>query len=306
MLRALLSAIVACAACTGAAPAQQQEVRVLAASYPEGALWQGERLYFAEMGADRVTLYENGARESFFLQAGCGPTAIAPYRDGFVILCHLAARVVAVDAEGRETQRWDRDAENVRLMDPNDVTADGQGGVYFSDPGQFARSTLPHGRVMHLSAGGVLRRVAGPLWYPNGVFADRANNKLYVNEHMSGRTLRYDIRADGSLAGPVVFADINNLARPRRYAEAYAETGPDGVEVGPNGDVYVAIYGEGRVLRLSAEGELLGVIITPSRYTTSIGFGPGGQAAITSVYQSDRPPYRGEVRLYPSLTGVAE
>jgi gluconolactonase len=304
MLRALLFAVMACAAC--AAPAPAQEVRVLTASYPEGALWQGERLYFAEMGADRVSFYEDDERGSFFYQEGCGPTAIAPYKDGFVILCHLAARVVAVDAEGRELQHWERDAENIRLMDPNDVTADGRGGVYFSDPGLFARNTRPHGRIMHLSAAGVLRQVAGPLWYPNGVFFDSAHSTLYVDEHMSGRILRYDTQADGSLAHQMTFADINALRRPRRYAEAYPETGPDGVEVGPNGDVYVAIYGEGRVLRLSGEGALLGIITTPSRYTTSIGFGPGGQAAITSVYQHDSAPFRGEVRLYSSLTAVAE
>jgi sugar lactone lactonase YvrE len=306
MLRTLVIAALACSACAGQAPGQEPEV--LSASYPEGALWQDERLYFAEMGADRVTIYENRQARPFFTQQGCGPTAIAPYGDGFLILCHLAARVVAVDAAGREIRRWDRDHAGARLMDPNDVAADGRGGVYFSDPGRFSRATRPHGAVMHLSVAGVLTRAAGPLWYPNGVFVDIANRKLYVDEHMSGRVLRYDIVADGRLEGPSVFADVNELRLPRRYEDAYAETGPDGIEIGPDGDVYIALYGEGRVLRFSPRGGLLGSIETASRYTTSIGFGPDGRAAITSVYEHDAPPFRGEVRVYSAaaLTGARE
>ncbi|MEZ6021888.1 MAG: hypothetical protein R3C16_00310 [Hyphomonadaceae bacterium] len=97
MLRTLLIAALTCAAC--AAPAPAQEANVLNGSYPEGALWQGERLYFAEMGADRISTYERGTRGVFFSQQGCGPTAIAPYGEGFLVLCHID-RAVAVDANG--------------------------------------------------------------------------------------------------------------------------------------------------------------------------------------------------------------
>src|SRR5262249_25624656 len=146
------------------------------AFYPEGPLWQGDRLYFAEMRADRVTVRDMQGSRSFFEQRGCGPTAIAPYGEGDLILCHLAAAIVAVDADGSELRRWDRDREGAFLADPNDASADGRGGVYFSDPGPFAHTARPQGRVMHLSADGVLTSVAGPLWYPNGV-------------HVSGRTV---------------------------------------------------------------------------------------------------------------------
>ncbi|MEX0645296.1 MAG: SMP-30/gluconolactonase/LRE family protein, partial [Parvularculaceae bacterium] len=242
--RTLLIALAFAAA--GAGPACGDEAEILTASYPEGPLWQGDRLYYAEMRADRVMIYEAGEAREFFAQPGCGPTAIAPYGEGFLILCHLGKRIVAVNAQGGETRRWDRDLDGVALADPNDASADGAGGVYFTDPGPFSRQAGAQGRVMHLSAGGALSRVADSLYYPNGVHVK--GDALYVSEHLSGRVLRYDIKPDGGLGDGAVFIDLATVDRSQRYETAYALTGPDGLEIGPNGDLYVAIYGEGRLL----------------------------------------------------------
>ncbi|WP_395647333.1 SMP-30/gluconolactonase/LRE family protein [Terricaulis sp.] len=295
-LASFLVAAIALVACAGHAPAQEgQAVR---ASYPEGPLWVGSRLYYAEMGADRISTWENGQSGVFFRQQGCGPTAIAPYGEGFLVLCHIGHRVVAVDARGQELRRWDRDDTGELLMDPNDGYADGRGGVYFSDPGVFSRETRPHGKVMYLTAEGRLRQVARPLWYPNGIFVDRAHNKLYVDEHMSAHVLVYDIQANGDIDGPEVFADLSDVRRPRRYDTPYAETGPDGLEMAANGDLYVAVYGEGRILRFSPEGRLLGMLDAPARYLTNIAFNAEGGAATTGSFDNDTPPFPGEVRIY--------
>lgn len=47
---------------------------MIEASYPEGPVWDGDRLLFGEMGADRVTLITSGQRKSFFLKR----TAVQP------------------------------------------------------------------------------------------------------------------------------------------------------------------------------------------------------------------------------------
>jgi len=281
-------------ALVGAGLARAEEARVIPALYPEGPLWQGERLYFAEMRADRVMRVDAGIASVFFAQDGCGPTAIAPYGAGFLVLCHLGARVVAVDAGGREIRRWDRDESDAVLTDPNDASADGEGGVYFSDPGRFSRDTRPEGWVMHLSAAGVLRRVAGPLWYPNGVHV--AGNALYVSEHLRGRILRYEIRAPGRLGEARTFADLGELPRVARYRSRYVLSGPDGLEFGPDGNLYVAIYGEGRLLRFSPQGELLGTTDLPARYLTNVAFGKAG-VALTGAFDNRSPRSPGEVRI---------
>ncbi|MGQ0385263.1 MAG: SMP-30/gluconolactonase/LRE family protein [Gammaproteobacteria bacterium] len=284
-------------ACAGPGEARAGEARVLPASYPEGPLWQGDRLYFAEMGADRIRVLEGEHVRTFFEQAGCGPTAIAPYGDGYLVLCHIGGRVVAVNAGGREVRRWDRDESGNPLMDPNDSSADGDGGVWFSDPGRFARRRTPQGWVMHLSANGVLRRVAGPLSYPNGVHV--AGDVLYVSEHLGNRVLRYDIEAAGRLGEACTLVSPTQLRGPARHRPAYELTGPDGLEIGPDGNLYVTIYGEGRLLKFSPEGELLGMTELPTRYLTNVAFGKPGMA-VTGSFDNRKPPFPGEVRILPA------
>lgn len=271
----------------------------IAASYPEGPLSQGDRLYFAEMGADRVSVVKDGARRALFTERGCGPTAIAPYGgDGYLVLCHLGRRAVAVSRSGKEIRRWDADADGNTLMGPNDASADGRGGVYFSDPGVFSKKTEPHGRVLHLAADGVLRIVADALWYPNGVYVDDAIEQLYVSEHMAGRVVRFEIRPDGVLGASDTFVRSADAERSDRYDTPYEETGPDGLEIGPNGELYVVVYGEGRVLRFGRNGAYRGAIKLPTRYATNITFLEDGTAATTGSFTNTQPPFHGEVRFH--------
>jgi len=271
----------------------------IAASYPEGPLYQGTTLYYGELGADRVSrAVGKGAPTPFFSQAGCGPTAIIPYGAGFLVLCHLGRRLVETTTAGQPVREWQADATGRPLMDPNDGFADGRGGVYFSDPGPFSRDSVPQGKVMHLSASGELRRVAEALWYPNGVFVDKALRYAYVSEHLAGRVLRFEIGADGTLGPPSTFVDLATVSRPDRYDTPYAETGPDGLEIGPNGDLYVAVYGEGRVLRFAADGSYRGAIDLPTRFSTNISFAPDGSAVTTGSFNNVNPPYAGELRFH--------
>jgi gluconolactonase len=279
------------AACASAASAQAYR-----ASYPEGPLWHEDALYYAEMGADRVTVVRAGRRADFFRRAGCGPTAIAPYGEGFLVLCHIEGAVVAIDASASVLFVRDRDDAGNVFRDPNDASADGRGGVYFSDPGLFSRQTRPHGALVHIDAAGHIRRLAADLWYPNGVFVDQARRELYLAETFRRRVLRYRLNDDGSLGPESTFFDIAAAPAETRFHAPYAEAGPDGLELGPDGALYVAIYGEGRLLRIDREGRYLGALIARPRYVTNIAFDPDGGAFVTGAFANEVPPFPGEVR----------
>ena len=297
---AFVLGVAACATAL-ASQATHSDANVITAYYPEGPLWQGDKLYYAEMGADRVSVYENGQTHAFFTQEGCGPTAIAPYNQGFLVLCTIGGKVVAVDANGQSVREWGQDADGHPLRDPNDGYTDAAGNVYFSDPGLFSRNTTPHGYVMRLAPDGTLTRASEVLWYPNGVYI-APNGVVYVDEHMAGRVLQYDEGPDGRLINRRVFVDINDVRRPQRYATPYAETGPDGLEMGPDGDLWVAIYGEGRILRFSPDAHLVSIMELPTRYSTNIAFNAHGDAATTGSFDNMTAPYPGEVRFHPAST----
>lgn len=261
--------------------------------YPEGPLYAGGALYVSEMAADTVYRFENDTKRAFFTQAGCGPTAIAPYGEGFLVLCHLGQAVVAVDGQGRPLRRLTGGAGGTAFQDPNDCSADDRGGVYFSDPGVFSTASPPSGRIWRLDAAGTAHIVAAGLHYPNGVFFDAPRRRLLVSEHLARRVLAFPVESNGALGKAVVLADIDALAGKRG---TYREAGPDGLEIGPDGVLYVALYGEGRVLRLTPEGRLLGEIATPFAYVTNVAFAPSGKGGVTvGSYVNDRAPFPGAV-----------
>jgi sugar lactone lactonase YvrE len=261
-------------------------------SYPEGPLLVGGVLHVAEMGGDRIARIENGAPLAHWPLTACGPTALAPYGEGYVALCHLSGDLAVLDANGVEQRRIGPLA-GVSIRNPNDGASDLRGGVYFSDPGDFYRPRQPVGRVVWLTPEGRLRTVAQGLNYPNGVYVveDGAQRFAFVSEHFSRRILRYAINEDGSFGPQSVWATIPQQGPGARFS--YDQAGPDGLERGPDGQWYVAIYGEGRVLRLDAEGAITGQFETPFQYVTNVSVTPLGMVFIVGPYVHDRAPFRG-------------
>jgi gluconolactonase len=288
--------LLGCLALLGAARA---EVVDAGAKYPEGPLWHDGRLFVAEMGADAVYVHDKGRKTPYWREDGCGPTSVATYGDGLLVLCHIGAAIVALDARGVEVGRWRSDDDGVRLRDPNDSFADAAGGVYFTDPGVFSLNARPNGAVLYLARDGRLRRVVHDLHYPNGVYVDHAEGALYVDEHMRRRTLRFAITGPGEIGAASVFADINALTQK---VGSYREAGPDGLERGPDGDLYVCLYGEGRILRLSPGGTLRASIAVPTPYVTNIAFAPDGSAFVTGSFDNLTPPFPGQVMRLPAAT----
>jgi sugar lactone lactonase YvrE len=259
------------------------------AAYPEGPLFAGNTLYVAEMGADRVSAYDNGVKRTFFKSNGCGPTAIAPYGPGFVILCHIGGELVVVDKAGNESKRIGRGL----LRDPNDGYADPMGGVYFSDPGTFSKDFEAEGRLYRLTPEGTLQRIEDGLWYPNGVYVDAGEKAVYLSETFERKVWRYDMAPDGRLSNKRVFANIDAIAPKTKYR--YREAGPDGLERGPDGEMVVSIYGEGHLLRIDRAGKLVGEIKVPTQYETNIAFGAPG-AVVVGAFENTQPPFPGQVR----------
>jgi sugar lactone lactonase YvrE len=270
-----------------------------AASYPEGPLWVGERLLYAEMTAHKVVEWNAGQRRDFWHEPGCGPTAISRFRDTqFIVLCHLGARLVHLDAAGRKVGQFAASSSGEALRDPNDCHADGRGGVFFTDPGPFAQGTPPTGKVFHLAADGTLRKLLDGVHYSNGIAVDFARRRLLVSEHLARKVWQFDLRDDLSIANRRLFLDVGGYLSPEETG--YAETGPDGIEVDREGYIFVPIYGAGRMLAVAPDGTVSKLAVA-TRFVTNIAIS-GARAVIVGAFANDAPPYPGRVEMLPRQT----
>ena len=265
---------------------------VASGAYPEGLLWHQGRMYFTEMGADRVSIIADGSSRPFWELSGCGPTSIAPFGpSGFLVNCHLGKAVVEVSAAG-VTGRTFRTANGVPIQDPNASIGDGQGGVFFSDSGVFDLSAASTGRVYHLSAMGVMTEVLGGIRYANGVNFDPATRTLYVSEHLARRVLALTLDGRNRVTARRVLINFADVPAAKDYS--YPLAGPDGIALRP-GLLAVAEYGEGRVHLFDREGKHLNTLKVSMPFVDTVHWDGTGNLFAGGAFQNTRLPYEGAV-----------
>ncbi|MDY0104694.1 MAG: SMP-30/gluconolactonase/LRE family protein [Lentimicrobium sp.] len=140
-----------------------------------------------------------------------------------------------------------------RFNQPNDLWPDGKGGVYFTDPKYGGDDTdLPqdgmHVYYINPEHTSVIR-VCDDFEKPNGVLGTPDGKILYVTDAQAGKTYKYDIQVDGSLANKNLFV----------------EAGCDGMTMDKAGNVYFTTGGKQAVDIFSPSGELLESIEVPEK-----------------------------------------
>jgi gluconolactonase len=164
---------------------------------------------------------------------------------------------------------------------PNDLCFGPDGLLYLTESGVTDDDLAPGGsfrpdwRTVELD-GRVYRidplsleieQVAGGIRYANGL-AFGPDGALYVAETLSGAILRYAPQ-DGAFGPATVFGNVRDPAKPDVFR------GPDGMAFDADGNLYVAVYGQGDVTVLDPQGEVLRRIDTPGKQTTNVCFGLG-------------------------------
>jgi gluconolactonase len=224
--------------------------------YPEGPIQHRLGLLYAEMRRDRIMLWDGDRKQEYWVRQGCGPTSIARWQqDGLIILCHLEGSIVAIDSQKRPLFTIAENSRGARLVHPNDSINDGHGGVFFTDSGVFHPEAPSTGKIYYLSPEADISLRATGLSYANGI-ALLDSKTLLVSEHRARRVLAYDISRPGVLSGNRIFYELGDLpVRSIQFPDSL--TGPDGIDVDGDGNVYICEYGTGFVHIVSAEGALI-------------------------------------------------
>jgi sugar lactone lactonase YvrE len=258
------------------------------ASFPEGPVVKDGKLYYAQYGAHKVSLWDGTSSQSLWSKEGCGPSAVVPMGDGFAVTCYDSGEMVQISASGQTVKSFGKDGEGGALIGPNDGTPDGNGGIYFTTSGPWESGPIV-GRVLQLSADGTIRELANDLHYANGIALAPDGQRLYVNESEAGRVISFKVEADGTLSDRRLFVRLSSLGEP---PEAY----PDGLKFGPDGNLYVGLYSAGRIVAVDKEGKLVRKIEVPSAAAPNLTFSADGKTIfVMAVDDTSAAPYKGKV-----------
>lgn len=154
----------------------------------------------------------------------------------------------------------------------NDMVVDSLGGLW---GGSMHRGLLS-GRGALFHAGSVelpAHRVAEGLGVANGMAFSADERTLFVIDTLARTLLAYpaDIHA-GTLGEPRVVTDF--LGVPGK---------PDGMTMGPDGHLWVAMWGGHAVVELAPNGAVLRSIPVPAAHVGSLAFGDDGRLFITTA-----------------------
>ena len=255
----------------------------------EGPAWHPQLGVFCSGNGDTNRVDRDGKVHVF--RKGAGTNGLLFDRQGRLLACQPKfRRVVRFDADGRVTVLTDR-YQGKRYNQPNDLTLDSRGRLYFSDPRYGDRAGMEildeQGRtiegVYRIDPDGKVSRVIGrELERPNGVLVSADDRSLFVadnnNDTEGGarKLWRFDLRKDGSVdhaSGKVLY----DWGKGR---------GPDGLKQDRAGRLYVAAGlnkpnppfepsedVKGGVYVLSPEGKLLTFLPVPTDEVTNCAFG---------------------------------
>ena len=163
-------------------------------------------------------------------------------------------------------------------MRMNDGACDTEGRFWVgacSDPKVI--EFTDHGILFRLDPDGSLHRVVDKVTIPNGIQWNAKNDTMYMTDGPTGKIWQWAFNAETG--------EIKDR-RPFFHQNIYPGE-LDGSAFDEEGCLWSAIYGAGRVIRISPEGKVIGEILLPTRNVTCPTFA-GTTLYITTAAEHDK------------------
>jgi len=145
---------------------------------------------------------------------------------------------------------------------PNDLTIADDGIIYFTDPRYAGDEPIeqPVNGVYRLNTSGQVELLIDNISMPNGITVSPDNKKLYVgcNDENAGED-------NPNFIAEYLLDDKGQLTFNKYIAKFLPPTGPDGIKIGKDGFIYVALRDPYRpgIYVYSPEGVLIEKVILP-------------------------------------------
>ncbi len=227
----------------------------------ESALWHPheQALYWIDFYGPRVHRLKGGAIESWHIDAGKMIGSLVFADRGRLVLALDQSLHIFDPGTGRASflARLGSEADGLGC---NDGKVD-RAGRYWVGTYDLTE-TRPGAAFYRVSASGGLTLADGGFVVCNGPAFSPDNRILYFSDTVGRRIYAYDLGTDGA------------LANRRLLIQFTADDGmPDGVVVDSAGNVWCALYGAGKVVRLAPSGRVSLSLPAPVPHVTSLCFG---------------------------------
>lgn len=273
---------------------------------PEGPLVMDGNLYFVGWVSNTLEKWDGKARTVLNHTDGCGHNGLALTKHKtFLLACtdeHGA--IMELDLTGKQIRRWDADKEGKPFAGGiNDIVVAPNGAAYATVFGPYVdpQPTAVVGKILYLAPDGQQWvEVANDLNYANGIGVSPDQKTLYVSETVGNCLLKFRINDDGTLSHRSNFALLNLLVKNKNDSWWL---GPDSMKIDGHGNIYIAQWFGGKVLKISPEGKLMHAFqIAAGDGTTNVAFSEGEKELyVTVVKDPTDPKARGSIVKIPNV-----
>ena len=272
---------------------------------PEGPLFVDGSLYYVAWTSSTLSKWDGKTTSVLNSLPGCSHNGLALTKQRtFLVACsddHGA--ILELDFAGKQLRRWDADDNGRKFTGGiNDVVVTANGGAYATVFGPYKGApTAVVGKILYLAPGSPKWvEVANDLNYGNGIGISPDQKTLYVSETVGNCILKFRVNQDGSLTDRANFA-LLNLLTPNKNDSWWL--GPDSMKVDRKGNLYVAQWFGGKILKIAPDGRLLHVFrIAAGDGTTNVAFGPHGKELyVTVVKDPNDPQAKGSIVRIPNV-----
>ena len=259
--------------------------------FPEGPIAMADgSVILTEIKGQRLTRVSPDGKKETLVETGGGPNGAAIGPDGAIWITNNGGSFEWLDAGGLTIpgptpashvggmiQRYDlasgkletvyEACDGRRLIGPNDLVFDKQGGFWFTDHGCSTPEGRKFGALYYAKTDGShISRQRDHLFSPNGVGLSPDENVVYAADTQLGRLWAFDVVSAGELGPPAGFAPGRVICNLPGYQLL------DSLAVEAGGKVCVATIINGGITAFDPSGEIEHFAV-PDLVCTNICFG---------------------------------
>jgi sugar lactone lactonase YvrE len=243
--------------------------------FPEGLRWHDDALWFTDQYGGTVARVGSGCEVVARMPGR--PGGLGWTREGLLLVVAMERRSILSVVPGGGISLY-ADLSQLMPAFANDMLVDPQGRAYVGNYGFDFEHGEPEAptHLVRVDPDGSRHVEAPELMFPNGTILVDSGQTMIVAETMGDRLTAMQVAADGCLEDPRVIAEL-----PKG-------SGPDGIAIDRDEQIWVACAFSSRAVAVNRSGEVAAEIEVPGEgiYCAEVG-GPDGHTLFLAIAALD-------------------